>query len=341
MTDILRDQFLSNFFENTHYTQEKLLGDAGARHYIRISTTDTSYILCDAREIPETIPDFCKIQSLLHDFGLRVPTIYASSEHFMLLEDLGTENLAALYDASPEQQTEYLTGCIQALAHLHQQPLAALKGKNLPCYDVDLFKEQTQLFTDMWLPLQNYTKEEAETAKTQFAILYRKIAAEACSGTQHLLLRDFFVGNIMWMPKSEGHHRACLIDFQDAGLGPSLYDLVSLLQDARRDIPNVLHQEMLALYCSIMDISLDNQFNKQFSAIAIIRHTRILAVFIRLAAIGKEAYLSYIPRVWSQLEQALNQYSDAATSEWFDRFIPSEARNIPSLHLIHEKITVA
>lgn len=331
------DQAAENFLQDhvgEKFEISKLAGDAGAREYYRITGTEPQYVFCDSRPVQQTIKPFCVIQKILRDLGLRVPHIYEAEKGFMLLEDLGDINLSQRFDAKPENQKLYLEKCIASLAHLHKQTVSPPAYFEMQVYDQDLFIEQASLFCQTWLPLIYRDSSTLLEAQSHFMALYKQVAKIACSGSKHLMLRDFFLGNIMWLPREENFQKACIIDFQDAGIGPVFYDVISLLQDARRDIPQDLEAEMIEYYCKLSDTEFTDTHRQQYAALGVLRHTRILSVFIRLAVLDKTGYLEFLPRVWKQLENSIAALNLMPLTQWFDKYIPVENRTQPELSAI-------
>ena len=149
-----------------------------------------------------------------------------------------------------------------------------------------------------------------------------------------LCLRDFHAGNLMWLPArgdggcdTSGVGRVGLLDFQDARLGPAAYDLVSLLQDARRDLGDGLEQAMLVRYLRASPNLTKTVFRAAYAILGAQRAVRIIGVFHRLARRdGKPAYLAHLPRVWQHLDTNLAHPALAPVRAWFDRWVPSQAR---------------
>ena len=154
----------------------------------------------------------------------------------------------------------------------------------------------------------------------------------ACRVPQSLLLRDFHAGNLMYLADRPGVGACGLLDFQDAGLGPVTYDLVSLLEDARRDLPDGLRGEMLARYHAAFPEIDSHAFDASCAVLAAVRHMRIIAVFARLATeAGKPGYLTHLPRVWRLLEARLTEPALAPVRGWLDRHLPAAHRTAPPL----------
>src|SRR5260221_14410360 len=158
-------------------------------------------------------------------------------------------------------------------------------------------------------------------AKTEFRTVWLDVLPLAHQVPATLLLRDYHVANLMLLPGREGIRRAGLLDFQDAYQGPVTYDLVSLLEDARRDLPDGLKEKMIALYLAQFPNLDRKQFETSWAILAALRHTRVLAVFEKLSREGKSDYKRlHSPRVERLLQQALRHPTLAVLKNWFAKY---------------------
>ena len=151
------------------------------------------------------------------------------------------------------------------------------------------------------------------------------------------MLRDYHSPNLMWLPEREGIRRVGILDFQDALSGPLAYDLVSLLQDARLDVPEALEREQLARYCAARGAQSQqfssDQFVALYATLGAQRNSKILGIFARLAKRdGKRGYLAHIPRVARYLERDLAHPALAELRRFYARELPSAA-DLPPLVL--------
>jgi hypothetical protein len=147
------------------------------------------------------------------------------------------------------------------------------------------------------------------------------------------VLRDFHSPNLVWLPERDGARRAGLLDFQDALRGSPAYDLVSLLEDARLDVPAALEDELLAYYLGRReaDPAFDGaEFRFAYAALGVQRNTKILGIFARLAMRdGKRTYLRHIPRIWRYMARGLAHPDLSGLARWFDRYLPDAIRHHP------------
>ena len=310
-------------------THRPLAGDASTRRYERLTRGDATAVLMDDPPPEHSVGPFVRIARLLRGMGYSAPDILAADEvlGFALLEDFGDDSFSALLDgpdASNLERTLY-EAATDFLIDLHRRPVPP----DLPRYDPDWMLSDAALFLEAAIAV------EAETAMAaEFEAAWRGPLEEAAQGPPVLCLRDFHAGNLMWLAaRGDGGHgtsgvgRVGLLDFQDARLGPAAYDLVSLLQDARRDLGADLEQAMLARYLNASPNLDEAAFHAAYAILGAQRAVRIIGVFHRSARRdGKPAYLAHLPRVWRHLDANLSQPALAPVRAWFERWVPPRAR---------------
>lgn len=305
-----------------------LAGDASARRYERLTRPDGStQILVDTPVPAEDLAPFIAIGAALDRIGLSVPIIRAADERegLAIQDDFGTDTFSRLLADGADPEPLYALAT-DALIALHQRwPDGEGERLGLPVYDPALFVEQTLLFADAYCPVV-LKRSLSEKDRSDFATAWRAVLEPVCAGPCSLLLRDYHVDNLMRLPR-DGVRAAGLIDFQGAGLGPTAYDLVSLLEDARRDVPDALAAAMTDRYLSAFPTLDPAAFCRSMAVLGAVRHTRIVAIFVRLAlAQGRRAYLAHLPRVWRLLDRHLARPELAPVADWFDRCLPPGAR---------------
>lgn len=279
-----------------------LAGDASARRYLRLSHRDETAVLMDAppAAAAETRA-FIRIAGHLAGLGYSPPRILAAAPEagLVLLEDLGDAHLACMAAADPDTEAVLYAAATDFLADLHRHaPPPAL-----PLLDPPKLAELALLALDCWrgafaapLPVA-----EAEAFRAALEDTFVRLAPE----TPVLVLRDFHGENLLWLPQRHGHARLGLLDFQDAMQGHAGYDLISLLDDARRDMPPDLRAGLLRRYIAATGQEAA-RFTAAAAALAVARHLRILGIFTRLCLRdGKPQYLAHLSRVWGQLQHAL------------------------------------
>lgn len=302
-------------------TRRPLAGDASTRRYERLERPGRpSLILMRAPHPATELEPFIRVAALLAPLGLSAPEIVAAdpAAGLLALEDFGTESFTGALDggADPEPLYRLATDVLITL-HRGFSPGPATVG--LPVYDADAFLGQVGLLPEIAFPNQSAIHSEFESA-------WRAVLPTALAGPSSLLLRDYHAGNLMLLPDRPGARACGLLDFQDAGPGPAAYDLISLIEDARRDAPPGLDRLLIAHYLSAFPELDGARFRRACAVLAAIRHTRVIAVFLRLARRGKPDYLQHLPRVWRTLDRALLQPELAPVARWFDRHLPPARR---------------
>ncbi|MEI8394447.1 MAG: tRNA (adenosine(37)-N6)-threonylcarbamoyltransferase complex ATPase subunit type 1 TsaE [Rhodospirillaceae bacterium] len=298
-----------------------LAGDASTRSYQRVIRPDGPPLIVMRAPHPETeLLPFIRIAELLRPCGLSVPDIIAAdpANGLLVLEDFGDETFAAALDAGAEPEPFYRLAT-EVLITLHRTFRLGPACAGLPDYDGARFLEQVLLLPELVFPADSTIRSEFETA-------WQAVIPGAMSGPHSLLLRDYHAGNLMLLAERPGVRRCGLLDFQDAGPGPAAYDLVSLVEDARRDIAPTLADAMIEHYLAAFPALDPVAFRQACRVLGAIRHTRVIAVFLRLAARGKPGYLRHLPRVWAYLDRHLARPELAPVAAWFARYLPPERR---------------
>ncbi|MDA1097473.1 MAG: phosphotransferase [Proteobacteria bacterium] len=305
-----------------------LPGDASARRYERLVLGGRRALLMLTPQ-DDTAADFIAIAGLLAGLKLSVPQILAAApdQGLLLVEDFGDGTYTALLDGGAPMLPLYQLA-MDALIHLHRgfavKPGMA-PARNLPVFDAARFLQQSMLFCESFLPGAAGPVEGAVTEA--FSQAWRIALGRAMAVPQSLLLRDFHAGNLFHLADRPAVQACGLIDFQDAGIGPVTYDLVSLLQDARRDIPDEVTAACLAQYRAAFPDIDRAAFETSLAVMAAQRHVRVIAVFSRLAQQGKPGYMAHLPRSWRLLARALRHPALAPLAAWLEANVPRPARS--------------
>jgi aminoglycoside/choline kinase family phosphotransferase len=291
-------------------------GDASFRRYFRIVDGDRRAILMDAPPPEEDPQPFIDVARYLTGQELRAPAILAAdaAQGLVLLEDFGDKRMRETVDAGDaEAERAIYTQAIETLAKLHQCPPA-----DVPHYDRAVYQREAGLLTEWYCPARGLDVDAEGYARAWDAVL-DGMDATAPAVT---VLRDYHAENIMLLPDGgQG-----LLDFQDALIGDPAYDLVSLLQDARRDVSPALEAEMIALYRDLARPAYD--FDTAYHVLGAQRNAKIVGIFVRLwKRDGKPRYPLMIPRVWGAMERDLAHPALAPVAAWFDANIPAELRD--------------
>jgi len=292
---------------------EPLTGDASARKYFRLRTENQTAILMDASQVPDSVAPFVRIARHLRQLGFSAPKLYLHDKPngLLLLEDFGDDTFAKLLE-KPGNPEKLFTLATDVLIELHWHPRAI--PETLRAYHPEKMLEDIELFVQWRTP--NVTALERD----DFRAAWRAVLPLAHRVPESLLLRDYHVANLMLLPGRDGIKQAGLLDFQDAYHGPVTYDLVSLLEDARRDVPEDLQKKLLARYLAAFPALDHETFETSLAILAAQRHTRVLGIFERLAR--HEGKLDYrrlhSPRVERLLQKALRHPILADVKNWME-----------------------
>ncbi len=294
---------------------EPLPGDASFRRYFRVSRGGDSAILMDAPPPHEDPRPFLHVGHWLTDNGLRAPRIYGerAESGLVLLEDFGTDRMRDWLDDHPDEEHAVYEAAVDALVQLHRCPPGPFAA-----YDLDVYLREVALFTEWYCPLAGLTVDSPSYLPAWREVLEPLLERQQPGVT---VLRDYHAENIMLLPDGgQG-----LIDFQDALVGHPAYDLVSLLQDARRDVSPELERAMMEHYVAAAAPGPD--FAGDYARLGSQRNAKIVGIFARLwKRDGKPRYLGLIPRVWDLLERDLAHPALAPVARWFADNIPDKVR---------------
>ncbi|MCJ2179644.1 aminoglycoside phosphotransferase family protein [Novosphingobium album (ex Hu et al. 2023)] len=299
---------------------EALPGDASFRRYFRIRRpTGETAMLMDAPPPNEDPGPFLRAAHWLDANGMRAPRIFAedAARGLVLLEDFGTARMRDYLDQWPDDEEVIYKGAVNALVQLHDLP----PGPFLD-YSMSEYQREARLFIDWYCTAQNlYVDVNGFTAAWE-AVLRDLLPRQRPGVT---VLRDYHAENIMLLGALETQG---LLDFQDALVGHPAYDLVSLLQDARRDVSPELEERMIEHYVRA-SLAEPELFSADYARLGAQRNTKIIGIFVRLwRRDGKPRYLELIPRVWALLERDLTHPALAPVAAWFDANIPAELRAV-------------
>lgn len=302
-----------------------LAGDASNRRYDRLrdGPGGARAVLMDAP--PETGEDtrpFVRIARHLRGLGLSAPAILAedSTAGLLLLEDLGDDLYARVILGGRADEAELYGAAVDALVALHRHPPPA----TLPAYGPELMTEKAAL-AGQWYAggsaVQAAPDPEHPAARSLAEAIAPLLTRHGADATV-LVQRDYHAENLLWLPDREGLARVGLLDFQDALAGHRSYDLVSLLEDARRDVPAALQTAMLARYIAATGVDAED-FHRAYALLGAQRNLRILGVFARLSLhYGKPHYADLIPRVWGHLQHDLAHPDLAGLKDTVARNLP-------------------
>ena len=300
-----------------------LAGDASFRRYFRVVDGDRSAVLMDAPPPHEDPRPFVAVAEWLASVGLSAPEILARDldKGLLLLGDFGDWRLREWLDDNPEGERDLYERATDVLIHLHRHPAMA----GLPVHGLDQWLEELKLFTDWYCPAVGIEVDAASYREAWTEVL-QPVATDGLGPVT--VLRDYHAENIMLVGEREGVEHFGLLDFQDALAGHPAYDLASVLEDARRDVPAEIERVMIDRY--VATCGRGEAFERAYWVLAAQRNTRILGVFTRLwKRDNKPHYRRFQPRMWGLLERDLAVPHLQPVRDWFDTNVSPEHRREP------------
>ena len=335
-----------------------LQGDASPRAYARLVTDRHRAVLMDAPRMPDGPPirnglPYSRIAHLAEDVrpfvavgrelrrrGIAAPMILGKSlaHGLLLLEDQGDLTFGRALAAGGDQ-AELWQAAIEVLLALRaggppgSMLIDATEVYHLPDFDRDAMAIETELLVDWYWPAR-FGAPVPAPVRAEFVAAWRSVLDPLLAAPRGWVLRDYHSPNLMWRPERKGIGRVGVLDFQDAMSGPWAYDVVSLLQDARLDVPAALEADLKRHYIERMraiDARFDvTGFELAYAALGVQRNTKILGIFARLARRdGKPQYLVHLPRIWSYVERSIGAPGLEPVRSWLDRHIPPARRSAP------------
>jgi aminoglycoside/choline kinase family phosphotransferase len=311
---------LDTFLENAGWSGcavEPLAGDASFRRYFRLRRGDETAMLMDAPPPNEDPQPFLRAAKWLDANGMRAPRILAEDapRGLVLLEDFGLARMRDYLDERQDAERAVYRAAVDALVELHRLPPGPFAD-----YGMAEYQREVNLLVEWYCPAQNLSVDAAGYAAAWEQVLTPLLPRQQPGVT---VLRDYHAENIMLLGELD---KQGLLDFQDALVGHRAYDLVSLLQDARRDVSPELEAEMFAHYLQASGQPAED-FGADYARLGAQRNAKIVGIFVRLwQRDGKPRYLDLIPRVWALLERDLAHPALAPVAAWFDANIPADLR---------------
>lgn len=360
-----RHSAMKDFLARTGWgaaTVTPLPGDASTRRYARLSMGDRKAMLMDQPQTAEgtTAPAdaseearralgynavarlagadcarFAAAAAWLRANGLAAPDVYAADhgQGFVILEDLGDALFAEVLADGGDEKKLY-EAAVEVLARIHANDAPASLSSDKPLFDYDLtaLLGETDLLTEWFLPLA-LGRVATDEETTEYRRLWREALAGIAGSRRVFVHRDYHAQNLLWLPDRDGVARVGLIDFQDAVAGSAAYDLISLTEDARRDVSPELAEAATRRYLAAMKEQgspVDEaRFRREMAVMAAQRNAKIVGIFARLyKRDGKARYLVFLPRVWGYLERDLAHPALAGLKAWYDRVIPKDKRTV-------------
>jgi aminoglycoside/choline kinase family phosphotransferase len=304
-----------------------LAGDASFRRYIRVRKSGHTAMLMDAPPEKEDVRPFLAIAQYLYGQGYSAPSVLASNvpAGLLLLEDFGDDSFTNVLKRDSTLQPQLYSAAIDVL--VQWQDSKRERTLTLPSYSQDLLMKEVSLFSDWFLP-QIMEPEKATQLENEYKSLWQDILLKASLSQNVFVHRDYHADNLMWLHGREDIKCIGLLDFQDGVYGDPAYDLVSLLEDARRDVPPLLVTQMLEHY--ILTSGVDREkFLLAYAVLGAQRNSKIIGIFTRLAVRDhKLHYLNYLPRVWRHLEHDLAHPLLCPLKSWIDQYVLPANRDV-------------
>ncbi|TDQ83435.1 hypothetical protein A8950_1722 [Dongia mobilis] len=303
-----------------------LAGDASFRHYDRLTLDGRTRVLMDAPPPMEDVRPFLRIGRLLKDLGFSAPEIYAADTEagFLLLEDLGDRTYTRELDAGGDAEALYALATDTLIALHDRMPPVELDS--LPVFDEARALREVQLLLDWYWPA-HFGAPAPEAVRAEFVAAWREVLPRRLDVPQSIALFDFHVDNLLVLKERKGIEACGLLDFQDAVLAPITFDLVSLLEDVRRNLPWDLMGRMIDRYLAANPAIARERFMAAYAVIGGQRNTRIAGTFARLLKRdGKEWYQRFMPRVWELIAHDIAHPAMAPVAAWYARHLPPGER---------------
>jgi N-acetylmuramate 1-kinase len=326
-----RDAQIKSFLEAAGWAdaaRSPLSSDASFRRYERLSRGNTSAILMDAPPPGEDLRAYIGIAQLLSQFGYSTPEILAKDESggLAVIEDFGDDTYTRVLTSEGADEDALYTLALDILIDIHRQPPS---GQPIPEYDNTRFLAEVALFVDWYLPAIRGT-DLPVAARAEFLALWQPLLSIARKVPNGVVLRDFHVDNLMVLKNREGLRACGLLDFQDAVFGPVTYDIVSLLEDARRDVSPELSKQLIRRYLDAFATLDHDIFSASYAVMGAQRAMKIIGIFTRLDRRDRKPhYLAHLPRVWHWLHSDLAHPALASIAAWLDRELPMDERLTP------------
>jgi aminoglycoside/choline kinase family phosphotransferase len=301
-----------------------LAGDASFRRYFRVHDRGRRAVLMDAPPEHEDVRPFVRVADLLVGAGFSAPRLLAGdlARGFLLIEDFGDRLVGPVLAAEPALEDGVYAQAVGLLTELHRLP----PPLELQPYDRAALAREVLVFTD-WYGKAAGIETDPDSYLAAWDTVWGDVVRETANQPV-VTLRDYHADNLMLLPDRPGVQALGLLDFQDALAGHRAYDLVSLLQDARRDVPPRLERAMLDQFVRDGEIDDAQAFRASYEVLGAQRNVKILGVFVRLRdRDGRKGYVERLPRVWGYLERNFAHPALAPVKAWFDAHVPPEKRS--------------
>ena len=314
---------INNFLKNNQIETKNLIpikNDASFRKYFRVDKK----ILMDADpNLGEDVGSFININHVLREFKLNVPEIFTIDKEngFLLLEDLGENIFSQILNSENEEQL--YKQAIDVLVEIYKKDLNKFSNFTfLEKYSVEKLQDESQLFIEWYL--KKYLKINiTDTDIKDFKDIINKIFNNLDTKFEKLVLRDYHVDNLILQKSKLGLKQVGILDFQDAVLGSSSYDLISIIEDVRRPISKDLKNILIKYFIDLTGYD-PNQLEKELAFYSVQRNLKILGIFSRLnLRDNKSKYMGYNDNAWKYIESNLNNPTMSDLKVWLKKILPN------------------
>ena len=318
--------FIKNNFKN--YSLTPIKSDASFRKFFFIKDKNKSFVFFTSPKLKENNTGYIKVSKLFSKIGLSVPKIidYDKKKGFFLIEDFGNNTYSKyLKDGFSEYKLYDLA--VENLIYLQKK--THFFPKNSSKYTNKKFMDEVKLFL-LWYWPAIFKKKPEKTITYSFLKIWNELLLPMLNAKKVIVHRDFHIDNLFFLKDRLGIQKCGLIDFQDSIEGPRAYDLVSLLEDARRDVNQKIYSQMYAKFVKTLNKSDKKKFQKEYQILAANRHIKVIGIFTRLyVRDGKKNYIKHIPRLWNLLEKNLESTNLLSLRLWFNEYFPKKYRIKP------------
>jgi len=302
-----RDKLIDDFLKKCRLgkiERVKIPGDASFRRYERIFAEKKNYILMDAPPATEDVKPFIKVADILRNLDLSAPEIAFKDikNGLLLLEDLGNKKFNTIFKEKLGREEGLYLKAIEVLLHIYKKR----QKFDIPEYNKEKLLQEAMLFVEWYLPLfGDFNSEKIKDITEEYRELVLEVIGKLKFPNDVMVLRDYHADNLMLLEERTGIKNVGLLDFQDALMGNVTYDLVSLLEDARRDVHPQTQNKMIDYFIEKSELDRDDFLN-DYHILGAQRNLKIIGIFSRLKVRdGKEVYIPLIPRVQEYLKQDL------------------------------------
>ncbi len=324
-SDLVSINLIDKFLKKSgleHYRLIAIQGDASKRLYYRVISSDGCYILMDASKDLMSIQPFIEVASLLSRHELSSPQIFEQDIQagLLMLEDLGDDIYTRVLEKDRSLESPLYDLAIDVLVKIFKDNIHGA----LPELNSVILNQGVEIFAK-WFVAKNIDKNDFETAVDELYTIFTGLYKNLKQLKSVVVLRDYHADNLLYLPKRTGEGQVGLLDFQDAVMGSPAYDLVSLLEDARRDVTEEMVQRALNRYLTALPTINRQDLMLSYAILGMQRNLRIIGVFSRLHLYYKRPkYLQYLPRIWGYVRKGLDNPALADIKAWFEKY------NIPT-----------